>query len=57
MTDRELLERLGRVLAPLDSKIDHSLHVGTVEQMRADLTYMRGLLGQARDAIAEQLTS
>lgn len=43
------------MLAPLDAKIDFSLHVGTVEQMRADLSYLRGLLGEAHAEIKKVL--
>lgn len=54
-SEHELLVKLRDVLKPLDSKIDFSLHIGTTEQMRADLTYMRRLLGDARAAIDELL--
>jgi len=46
MTDRELLEKIRGALAPLDAKIDHALFDGSPEQMRADLSYIRGLVGQ-----------
>lgn len=52
---RELLEKLRRVLAPLDSKIDHSLWVGTNAQLRHDLSYLRGLLNEALAAVEEAL--
>lgn len=48
---RETLEKLRSVLAPLDSKIDFSLHVGTAGQMAADLTYLQRLFGEAGNAI------
>lgn len=53
--DRDLLAKVGKALAPLDGKIDHALHVGTTEQMRADLTYLRGLLADANAAIEKRL--
>lgn len=53
--DRELLYMISLVLKPLDAKIDHSLHIGTVEQMRADLSYLRGLLDETRAEIEEMI--
>lgn len=47
----QLLKKLRDVLAPLDAKIDHSLSVGTEAQMREDLSYLRGILDEARQAI------
>lgn len=44
---RGLLERLANTLAPLDAKIDHALWLGTADEMRAELSYLRGLLGEA----------
>lgn len=50
-----LLEQLDRVLEPLHPKIRFSLHVGTVGQMRADLEYLRDLLGEAHAEIKKVL--
>lgn len=39
--------KLVDALQPLSAKIDHALHVGTEEQMRADLEYLRKLIDDA----------